>query len=83
MELRIGVAACQLATADAAASNIYKKQFLVNCGSQPAETIVLNRAPLQQKLVLLVAPLRYFFADGSKETRPAFMPASVVRAAYF
>jgi len=61
VELCIGVTACQLATANPAVSNVYKKQIVFNSDPQAAETVVFNMAPLQQKLVMVVASLRYFF----------------------
>jgi len=57
---------------------LYKKTILFNSDPQPTESLEFNIAPLQQILVLLVASPRYFFADGSMETREAFLPVSVV-----
>ena len=83
VELCLAAAACALGTSDAAASQIFKKQILYNRALQAAETVELNLSSLQQKLVMVVASINFTLADGSKEMRPAFLPASIIRADYY
>lgn len=83
VEICLAAVACHLGTSTPATSQIFKKQVLYNEVLIAAETIELNLGSPQQKLLLVVASLKYILANGSVEKRTQFQPASVIRADYW
>jgi hypothetical protein len=76
------IAACQLNDATALGSDTVTIQIPYNADMRDAQILSLPVRTGAGAIVVTVATLTYYFANGEKDERPSFMPSSIIDARY-
>lgn len=82
VDLLLTVAACNLYPAKAAGSGTHSLRIAYNSTPQPEQEWLFPVAATPGSIILVVATLLYTLQNGKQELRPAFLPATVLKAWY-
>ena len=83
VEIIFSLAACALQGATNGNGHTQKLVFPFNVQLQPAQTLVLPAAIQRGSLLLLGAAARFIKEQGKADSRPAYLPAGIIWAAYY